>query len=173
MQLLAPEEMERRRSVVRQQLYAEPSSTRLLAMLRSLLTPECIYLAACEGVLVCSHATMEPQARQLVEYLREKGLEVVFKIAGADNNLNATITKVGVVILMLGSQEELDRAMQHSYAVAMTQGKVVIAAVRHPYDLPNLFFDVPPLVWGQDFQFLLHMVDELVTSRISEEYFFD
>lgn len=169
MQLLAPQQMERRRNMVRQQLYAEPNSTRLLAMLRSLLTPECIYLAACEGVLVLSHATMEPQARWLVEHLHQKGFEATFKIAGAQNNLDAAVAKVGVIILMLGSQEELDRPMQHGYAVAMTLGKVVIAAVRHPYDLPNLLFDMPPLIWGQDYDYLLRMIDELFTSRIPED----
>jgi hypothetical protein len=169
MQVLAPQDMERRRILVRQQLYAEPNSTRLLALLRSLLTPECLYLAASEGVLVLSHATMALQARWLVEHLHEKGFEAALKIVGAQHNLDETIAKVGVVILILGSQEELDRTMQHSYAVAMTLGKAVIAAVRHPYDLPNLLFDVPPLVWGQDYDYLLEMIDELFTSKIPED----
>lgn len=157
-------DFERKRAAVRQMLYAEPASARLWNLLRGLSTPEHLCLAASDGILVLGHPATAQHARALVIYLQDKGFSATLKLSGLREDLDRSIAHVGVVILMLASQEKLDRDLQHYYAIAMMQGKIVIPIVRHPYDVPNLFFDVPPLVWGHDFQFLLHMVDELFTS---------
>lgn len=162
-------EVERKRAVARKYLFAEPTSVRMWAIMNSLLTPSYLHLAVRHGIMIVYQANTEPQARRLAEHLQSRGVEVVVRSAAEHNVLSTTITNTGVVTLVLESWRDFGPAMQRNYKMAMLLGKVLLVVVRDLKNLPNLLFDLPPLVWGQSYDCLLHTIEELFISRISED----
>ncbi len=158
-------EQEHRRAMARRILALDTANLAIQAELQALHTPQCLAMAAREGILIVSAESAAQAVRPLVERLQQQGLDA-FQDFVSDSSpyTHTNLSHVGVVVLICAHRDRAESRLHECYERAMALGKVIVPVMYCDDTLPDLWFDIQPLCVEDDFTTLAKPLASMFTA---------